>query len=105
MAWIKKQWQFIAGLLSALFVLWLSFRANRNNAKSLHHKEVAETLSEMDKDIGIYGDEILQHNKKSARHAANAQAIKNTAKNKIKKIKEADNETINSLVDRWNTGG
>ena len=105
MKWFIEKWKFVLGLLAALGVLFLSMRSRRHNSKRLQHKEALSTLKDMDDQIGLYDTEILKHSYKVAKHTDAAADIKKKAEAKIKKIKEQDNETINSLADSWNSTG
>jgi len=100
MQWLKTKWKFIAGLFGALVVLWLSTRATRHNNKRAQHEQAINALDEQSEYFTL---EVLKHSTKAANHIEKANSIKAKAEQKIKKIKEADNETINQLVDRWNT--
>ena len=102
MQWIKSKRKFIAGLFGALVVLWLSTRSTRHSNKSAQHKEAFNTLRDNDNQTELTVEQMLKHNQQAAYHVSQANAIKKIAEEKIKKIKGNENETINTLVDRWN---
>jgi len=99
---IKSLWKFIAGFIGALVVLWFSTRTTKHIKKAAQHREVNNQLRALETQSSYLEQEIYAHYKKAVAHNEEALNIKSKAEILIKQIKSENNETINTLVDRWN---